>query len=297
MTAELTHDQACDALDALALDGLEPGEREAVLRHVSTCRACLAELTDARETVSALLLAAPPAPMDPVRRERVRARLLARAAADRVAATSPPASGGGDEGGGPPVSAGRGVLHISGSRAAPRLARGAWYTAAAASLLAAASLASLARVRQDRDAARAAYQTAASRLGAADSLRREIDQRDRFIANLTGPRVAVVTLASATPQAPSARMFWDQAVDQWTFVAHRLPAPRPGRRYQLWLVTPTAKISAGTFAPSPDGDAVVRARYALPPGQLAAVAVTDEPESGSPQPTTAPFIVGTPAGS
>jgi anti-sigma-K factor RskA len=91
-------------------------------------------------------------------------------------------------------------------------------------------------------------------------------------------------------------MFWDQSVDAWTFVAHHLPAPKPGRTYQLWLVTPTSKISAGTFAPGTNGDAVVRAKYALPKNALAAVAVTDEPDSGSAQPTTAPFMVGTKAG-
>jgi hypothetical protein len=37
---------------------------------------------------------------------------------------------------------------------------------------------------------------------------------------------------------------------------------------------------------------VVRATYALAKDSLAAVAVTDEPEAGSAQPTTLPFIVG-----
>ena len=87
-------------------------------------------------------------------------------------------------------------------------------------------------------------------------------------------------------------MFWDQSVDAWTFVAHNLPKPKTGRTYQLWLVTATQKISAGTFMPGVNGDAVVRATYALPKDALAAVAVTDEPEAGSAQPTTVPVIVG-----
>ena len=112
-----------------------------------------------------------------------------------------------------------------------------------------------------------------------------------MIANLTGAQVAVMTLASAGPQSPTGRMFWDQAHDAWTFVAHRVPMPKPGRTYQLWLVTPTAKISAGTFSPKPNGDVMMRATYALAKDSLAAVAVTDEPGSGSAQPTTAPFLI------
>ena len=125
-----------------------------------------------------------------------------------------------------------------------------------------------------------------------DSLRAAIGTRDRMIANLTGPEVAVVTLAASSPRAPSARMFWDQSVNAWTFVAHNMPQPRPGRSYQLWLVTAGAKISAGTFTPDGQGNATVRATYALSKDALAAVAVTDEPGDGSPQPTTSPVMVG-----
>ena len=92
-------------------------------------------------------------------------------------------------------------------------------------------------------------------------------------------------------RAPFARMFWDTARNTWTLVAHNMPELRPGRTYQLWLVTPTAKISAGTFRPTPDGEVMMQANYALPKDSLAAVAVTDEPMGGSPQPTTQPFLV------
>ena len=142
---------------------------------------------------------------------------------------------------------------------------------------------------------RQTLQTAAAERGARaaqlDSMRASLADKDRMIANLTGPNVAVMTLASAGPQSPTGRMFWDQARDAWTFVAHNVPMPKAGRTYQLWLVTPTAKISAGTFAPSANGEVMVRATYALPKDSLAAVAVTDEPGTGSPQPTTAPFLV------
>jgi len=78
-------------------------------------------------------------------------------------------------------------------------------------------------------------------------------------------------------------MFWDKSRNTWTMVAHNMPALKPGRTYQLWLVTPDRKISAGTFEPR-DGDAMVRATYALS-DKLMALAVTEEPMGGMPQPT------------
>jgi anti-sigma-K factor RskA len=128
-----------------------------------------------------------------------------------------------------------------------------------------------------------------------DSLRTELADREQLVSALTGDRVRVVELTAAGARAPYGRMFWDQATDRWTFVAHNLPAPPSGRTYQLWLVTPTAKISAGTFTPRA-GQAVVRARYALARDSLRAVAVTEEPAGGVPQPTGPMIIVGAATG-
>lgn len=122
-----------------------------------------------------------------------------------------------------------------------------------------------------------------------DSLRAELMSRDSVIAGLTGKDVAMMTLTSAGPNAPFAHMFWDHAQNTWTLVAHNMPDLEPGRTYQLWLVTPTAKISAGTFE-SKNGEAMVRATYPLTPDQLMALAVTEEPMGGMPQPTGAPIM-------
>jgi anti-sigma-K factor RskA len=67
---------------------------------------------------------------------------------------------------------------------------------------------------------------------------------------------------------------------------------RPGREYQLWLVTPGRKISAGTFTAGAGGTAVVQAEYALSPDSLQAVAVTEEPAGGLPQPTGEIILAG-----
>jgi hypothetical protein len=167
--------------------------------------------------------------------------------------------------------------------------------AMAASVVAILGVGAFMQARRERDSLREALQTAAAERGAraaaTDSLRASLADKDRMIANLTGPQVKVMALASTSPTSPAGQMFWDQTHDAWTFVAHRVPMPKSGRTYQLWLVTPTAKISAGTFMPSPDGEVMMRATYALAKDSLAAVAVTDEPGGGSPQPTTAPVMI------
>jgi anti-sigma-K factor RskA len=87
-----------------------------------------------------------------------------------------------------------------------------------------------------------------------------------------------------TPEVP--------ATARWTFFAHSLPALRPGRDYQLWLITPAGPVSAGVFRPTPEGQAEVQATYPLPRDQLKAIAVTEEPAGGLPAPSGQPLIVG-----
>jgi anti-sigma-K factor RskA len=105
------------------------------------------------------------------------------------------------------------------------------------------------------------------------------------LRELTGEQVSVVRLTSAAPSAPWAWMFWNHATNRWTFVAHNLQAAPPGKTYQLWLVTAKAKISAGTFNPNADGSAELQATYPLARDSLRAIAVTEEPAGGVPQPT------------
>jgi len=294
MSEGMTHEQAREALEALALDALDASEREAVMAHVAGCAICQSELAALEHTTSELVYAAIPIAMSPAQRDRIRARLLARAAADRpsrepLAAATPlrvEPSGAATRADAAPVRA---------SARAPRVFGPAVWMAMAASLVAILGVGAFLKASRERDAARAslaAMQAASgTQLATLDSMRASLRSREQMIANLIGPRVAVMTLTSTMPTAPTARMFWDQQHDAWTFVAHRIPMPKSGRTYQMWLVTPKEKISAGTFMPSPDGEVMMQATYALPKDSLAAVAVTDEPMGGSPQPTTAPLLV------
>lgn len=78
-------------------------------------------------------------------------------------------------------------------------------------------------------------------------------------------------------------------------IASNLPALAPGRVYALWVIPKgQAPRPAGLFRPDASGSAVH-----LQPGPVdldatQAFAITDEPETGSPAPTTQPFLI-TPA--
>lgn len=281
MSRALSHDEAFAALDAAALDALDPGERDAVMAHVAGCATCAAELASLRETSSMLALAAPAADAS-ASRDRIKSRLMARAAADARDRSVPATPG--------DIAMDRAERKRVVSVMAWRRAE---WIALAASILLIVCVGLFAGVLRDRqnlqNSLTAAIATNAHAQSSSDSLARLVASRDSLIAGLTGRNVAVMTLTSSGAKAPSAMMFWDKVKNTWTLVAHDMPSLPAGRTYQLWLVTPAGKISAGTFDPA-NGEAIVRATYALSPDSLRALAVTEEPAGGSPQPTSAPLI-------
>ena len=257
----LSHQDARDLLALHALDALSPEERGTLEAHLATCAECRAEIASFRAATAAVGESLPPRPMSAARTARLRSRLLARAAADR------------------------GVTPIRAPRSRMLLA------AAAVFLLAAIGAAEFGYDQYWRAKLLRGHLAAVQH--ERDSLATALAAREAFMASLLGPGVRVIDAKAVSPKEPYARMFWDQPANRWTFVAYNLPASKPGRTYQLWLVTKDQKkVSAGTFAAQPNGNAIVQATYALEPDKLAAIAVTDEPAGGSPQPTTTPFLVG-----
>jgi hypothetical protein len=284
MTRPLSHDAAFEMLDILAFDALDESERDSVLAHVAECDVCRDELAQLRGTVAAIAFAAPAAEQPAgENRDRIRSRLMARAAADadipRLDASRPT----------PAADTPARVIKPSRSAVNAIAWRRAEWMAIAAGVLLVVSVSMLAWAMRDRENLRAALTDQIARgqrtATVSDSLRVAAMSKDSVIAGLTGRDVAMMTLTSAGTRSPYAHMFWDKAHNTWTLVAHNMPDLKPGRTYQLWLVTPDKKISAGTFEPR-DGDAMVRATYALS-DKLMALAVTEEPMGGMPQPTGA----------
>ena len=90
---------------------------------------------------------------------------------------------------------------------------------------------------------------------------------------MAGPDVKIVPLTDKSA-ARMGRMFWNRASNDWTMVVYTMTPPKPGMTYQVWLVTGSAKISAGTFHPDAAGHAFMQAKYALDRNALKAVAVS-----------------------
>jgi hypothetical protein len=274
----MSHDEASESLAAAALDALSADEQAAVLAHAATCPQCGPELEALRQAMAELGNSTPPvrapASADVEQRlKRIRMRLLARAQADRA------------------------PLDLASMRTAPsatatrRSSMGTWLALAAAIVIV---VLLLNQGRSTKADLAQANQKAAAATAALDTAQAKIAQDQREIKDLTGPSTEVVGLNTTGAAEATALMFWDKTNNNWAFYAHHV-APLPaGKAYQIWLITPTQKISAGTFTPASDSSVEVHATYALPPNALKGVAVSEEPTGGAPQPTGRIVIVGSP---
>jgi len=276
MSDPLGHDVVREMLALDALDALTREERAALDRHLTTCDECTRELATLRNAAASIGQSLPPRPMPTEREAAMRARLLARAIDDRAGVT--------------PIRGRSEPQSSASSRPEPGRPVIVRWLAAAALIIAIGAIAydiSLRSTIQRLSVARAELRDSTS------TLQRRLADQQAILDGLTAPGVRVMDAGATNARQPYGRRFWDQPTNRWTFVAHNLPATAPGHTYQLWLVTrDQRKVSAGTFAPTASGSAIVRATYALAPDSLAAIAVTNEPAGGSAQPTTTPILIG-----
>ena len=296
----MTHEEAFEELASVALDTASPEIASAVRLHAEACPECGPALAEMEETVAALGQLAPQAQINRGRSAGIRSRLMMRARAERELRSAPMP--------GPPDIA-RGVASLTGQGErmtpgqTPRVrtehvpARRSinWY-AIAATLAFIITGAQLFRVTTERNRMRAqvaSVDTSTAVIPAAgDSMSSLLRQKDSMIAAMTGPDVKVVALMNQGARQPVGRMMWNRASDDWIMVTYNLRPPKPGMTYQVWLVTDSAKISAGTFKPDAEGKTFMHARYAMERNALRTVAVTEEPEGGMPAPTGPMVIAG-----
>lgn len=308
MSTPNERDEAVVMLPDLALGILPASEAERLMAIVRSSPMLEAELASLRGAGEALAHGVPSAPLAADRKGAMRDRLLARATASTtsdatgaaethspIAAAAPSRT---------PTSAATIALvanDVTSSRA-PRSAaatprstliqRVSPFLALAASVmftLAVLRLRDALQQRNDLQAMLRDTQSEATRMAA------QLAASDSLVVAMSGASVRVVELVSTQKLAPGARMFWDRLTNRWTLVTHDLLPAKAGRTYQLWLVTASSeKVSAGVFNTDARGRAVVQATYALGERDLAAIAITEEPVGGSPQPTGTILVAGTP---
>lgn len=249
------HDQYADQAAAYALGALAPAERTFFEAHLANCAVCAAEVRAFTPVAGALAHAALPAQPSPA----VRQRLL-----DRLS-SSP--------------------------------SRFTQYALAASVALALFAGGYAAQLRGRVTTLEARLRETALRADASERLvadaGRSAFEAQRTVQVLAAPDLARIDLAGqpAAPRA-SARAFWSRSRGL-VFTASNLPAPPPGRAYQLWVLTAQPQpISAGMLKLDANGrtTAMIDTPQDLP--KPVAMAVTLEPEAGVSSPTGEKYLVG-----
>jgi len=146
--------------------------------------------------------------------------------------------------------------------------------------------------RQSRDEYNALFSEMAVLREGNERLARKLEESSQVTDLLAKGNTKTIDLAGQAP-APTAlaHVYWDVSGHRWLVSADLPPAPE-GKVYQLWFVTPDAKISAGLLKPDRTGHSFLKLDF--PPGisNLAAAAITLEPEGGSAQPTMPIYVLG-----
>lgn len=145
----------------------------------------------------------------------------------------------------------------------------------------------------------AAYQTRTEELGRQLAVYKSAvqvhpDAGDQVLAALSSPSVKLVDLQTTeSGQGSSARAILDPDGKGW-LVATQLPALPAGRTYQLWLMRrkSPAIVSGGVFKPDASHRAALQVTDPGMAKDLTGLAVTEEPEGGSPLPTGHKILVG-----
>ena len=270
-------EQLAELYEAYALGALEGAELAAVEEHVARqCPTCTPGVAQARTLVANLSYLAPAAepPAD------LRRKLLAAIAAEP----------GGNVAGAATV---RGADSVAKGRArAPeRPWIPAWAWVAAAALVLFAGYTTFQMRQFSREVA------VLERQGAQEQQRsRALDsERERYLQALNIIGAAATRRLQLKPgktAMPPVSAYWNPGMGL-VLAADKMPDMPPGRTLQLWVVPQQgAPISVGIFRPNAAGQVLM----VMPPGNAMlmakALAISDEPAGGSPQPTSTPEWVG-----
>jgi anti-sigma-K factor RskA len=134
---------------------------------------------------------------------------------------------------------------------------------------------------------------------AVDVLQKELEGQKKKpkdleqILKIVGKSEVRVARLVGQPPAPSSSgtLFWDAEQRRYLLMGSFPPAPQ-GKAYQLWLVTPARKISAGLVNINSDGSAIITATISEDSPDATAVGITLEREGGSRMPTTRFYALG-----
>jgi Uncharacterized protein conserved in bacteria len=259
-----------ELIEAFALGSLDAEERAGVEAHIATgCAECRKALAESLWVVSQLAYLTPEAAPS----ERLRSSLLKTVRAEAAEAK--------------PV-----VLRTS----RPAIPLWMWGAVAAAVLFA---FYNTYEARSLRERIRKTQETLAAQVKLQQESSRQLALARREALILTDPKSTRIAMPAEDKHFPVLQAAWHRELGI-VVSGQKVPLPSGKRTLQLWLVpkAPGAKpVPSLTLRPDADGkfDLLV----ASPPDSLEDtknLAITEEPEGGSPQPTTTPIWVGAVAG-
>lgn len=127
-----------------------------------------------------------------------------------------------------------------------------------------------------------------------DSQETELTMARQIVSTLTADDAQRVTLVAAkTPPQPQGKVIYVRKRATLIFLATNFPTVPASKAYELWLIPITgAPLPAGTFRPDARGNATLVNSPLSSQVEAKAFAVTVEPQSGSPAPTSKPIVAG-----
>ena len=266
---EPTRDPFLELVESYALGALDPEERASFEAHLAAgCTECGKALDEARWLVSQLACLAPEAGPSGVLRARlietVRADVANNVANDEFA-----------------LATSRAIIPL-------------WmWGAVAASVLFA--FYNFYEARSVRQAIRQTQAALDEQVDLQKKSAQELALARREAVILTDPRSVKIPMPAGQKDLPPLQATWHAALGILVS-GESLPLPRDNRTLQLWLIP---KAAGSKPIPSltvrPDADGKFHLLVQNPPdsqGDTKALAITEEPAGGSPQPTTTPVWVG-----
>jgi anti-sigma-K factor RskA len=264
----------CEQLDLLyeeyALGILEGEERAELEAHLASgCAKCTPGVARARYVVSQLALAAPDAEPPAALRGKIMDAVRSSTPSTRPVKAPVPS----------PVTS---IEKPQAKR--PMFPAWAWAAAAALALMTGYSIhqmelqtTQLAELRREMNLATQQSQ----------SLQNQLDQGRMVAAIMMSPDSMPLKLMPKDKNMPMVHAYLNSKMGV-AVTADEMPSMPAARALQLWLVPKNGKpMSAGVFRPDAQGQVTMVSPVNIPMDEIAALAVTEEPAGGSPQPTSA----------